>query len=363
MNYQINPKLSLPAYMQLYQQLVKDIVDKVYPFNAKLPSKRLLASETGVSIITIEHALAILVDEGYIEPKQRSGYYVIYQEHDFNSTYLPANRKKSVKKNVDFAWENHFPYSILAKNMRKVMSENGPAIFEECESKGLYALRVQIQKYLLRSRGIHVDVNQIIIGSGTEYLYGLLGQLFSQKNIAIEDPSYEKIEKVYQNFSISIEKLSLKEDGIDYQDLKNSQADILHVTPFHSYPSQISISASKKKEYICWAQKNQRFLIEDNYDSELTVSSKQEDTLFQLSKEDNVIYLNTFSSTIAISVRVGYMLLPKQLLPMYEKKLGFYACTVPLFEQYLIAQLLENGDFERHLNRIRRAKRKLLIQK
>ncbi len=361
MIYKIDSNKAEPAYLQLYQQIVRDIVSQLYPYGSKLPSKRILAAETGLSLITIEHAIELLVDEGYIESRMRSGYFVVYKEIDFNSTNIHKESVTIVKQN-NYHSEDMFPYSILAKSMRKVINDYGEQIMLKSENKGSPVLIKQIQKYLARSRGIIVDSNQIIIGSGAEYLYGIIGQLFFNGCIAIEKPSYSKIKGVYQNFGIKIQELELQSQGISYQDLKMSKADVLHVTPFHSYPSGISVSISKKKEYIRWANHTGGFIVEDNYDSELTVSSKQEDTLYQMSEEDNVIYLNTFSSTIAPSLRVGYMLLPKKLLDQFERKIGFYSCTVPLFEQYVIAQLLSSGDFERHLNRVRRAKRKNLTK-
>ena len=140
-----------------------------------------------------------------------------------------------------------------------------------------------------------------------------------------------------------------------------TKATVLHITPFNSFPSGITASASKRYEYIRWAEKREGYIIEDNYDSELTVSRKNEDTVFSLSERGTVIYLNTFSKTIAPSIRVGYMILPENLLRVFEQRLGFYSCTVPVFEQYVLAQLLQNGDFERHINRVRQAKRKHMM--
>jgi GntR family transcriptional regulator/MocR family aminotransferase len=152
--------------------------------------------------------------------------------------------------------------------------------------------------------------------------------------------------------------LKMGGDGILSSELAGTDAGVLHVTPFHSYPSGVTASASKRWEYLAWAKRTGGYIIEDNYDSELTVSAKNEDTLFSLSGEGRVIYLNTFSRTIAPSMRVGYMVLPEKLLEAFEEKVGFYSCTVPVFEQYVLAELLSDGSFERHVNRIRRQRRK-----
>ena len=159
---------------------------------------------------------------------------------------------------------------------------------------------------------------------------------------------------------MSYELLPLSRDGIDSAVLAKTKADVLHTTPYRSFPSGITASASKRHEYIRWSGKPGRVIIEDDFESEFSVSRKPEDTLFSLSPYDNVIYMNTFSKTISPALRVGYMVLPERFVSEFEDKLGFYSCTVPTFEQFVIAELINNGDFERHINRVRRSKRKMM---
>ena len=356
MRYQIRQSEEKFAYLQLYEQLREDIVGGVLPFGGKLPSKRLLAEETGVSVITVEHTYSILCEEGYTESRQRSGYYVIYRERDFHSAppgggeQRRSGHLKSVKCD--------FPFSVLSRTMRKVLGEYAEEILTKSPNHG--CLKRAISTYLARSSGIFVRPEQIIIGSGAEYLYSLIVQLLGRGRIfALEDPSYEKIRQVYCANGATCEMLRLDGDGIDSGELEHTAATVLHVTPFHSFPSGVTASASKRQEYLRWAEKRGGYIIEDNYDSELTVSKKNEDTIFSFAQNGSVIYLNTFSQTIAPSMRIGYMVLPEQLLEAFEEKLGFYSCTVPVFDQYVLAHLIENGDFERHINRIRRARRKV----
>lgn len=176
---------------------------------------------------------------------------------------------------------------------------------------------------------------------------------------AFETPSYEKIECVYKCSGRKYEPLPLVQDGIDSTALARTKANVLHISPFRSFPSGITASASKKYEYLNWASKSNRLIIEDDFESEFTILSKPEETLFSLTKDDNVIYVNTFSKTISPSLRMGYMVLPMALTESFHEKLGFNSCTVPTFEQLLLLELISNGDFERHINRIRRMKRKL----
>ena len=364
MKYSVEKNNSSPAYLQLYRQLREDIIQGAYPFGSKLPSKRLLADETGVSIITVEHAYALLCEEGYAESRQRSGYYVCFRTGDgfasmADSKASPLSPVASFSAPSDNRNMHHFSYPMLARTMRKVLSDCGDAILEKSPNEGCLALREEIRKYLLRSRGISADISQIVIGSGSEYLYGLIASLLGRDRIyAIESPSYHKIHQVYQSCDVTVETLPLGTDGIESRALRSTKADILHITPYRSFPSGVTASASKRHEYLQWAEKNNRYLIEDDYESEFSVSRKAEETLFAHTKKENVIYMNTFSNTISSSLRIAYMVLPKHLIPVFEERLGFYSCTVPTFEQYVLARLLASGDFERHINRVRRQKRK-----
>ncbi len=357
MNVQIDNNTQEPAYIQLYRHLARDIAAGVYPPDTKLPSKRTIAAEVGVSVITVEHALALLCEEGYVEARERSGYFVIYHETDV----LVSAEKVAIPPDVESPAHEigEFPFSVLAKTMRKVLLDYGDGILVKSPNHGCEMLRNEICRYLARSRGITVRPAQVMIGSGAEYLYGLIAQLIGKEHIfAIEHPCYNKIPKVYSAMGIRCDALSLTPEGISSGELERTEATVLHVTPFNSFPSGISVGISKKLEYLRWAKERGGILIEDNYDSEMTVSKKAEDTLFSLADGTDVIYINTFSKTIAPSMRIGYLLLPETMTEAFNEKLGFYSCTVPLFEQYVLAELLRNGDFERHINRIRRKKRR-----
>ncbi|MCR4685832.1 MAG: PLP-dependent aminotransferase family protein [Lachnospiraceae bacterium] len=358
MNYAIDQNAGISAYMQLYNQLVRDITTGIYPFGKKLPSKRTIAAEVGVSVITVEHSLAMLCDEGYVEPRERSGYFVIYRESDFITERRAIPPIPMIRQPVHT--DSEFPYTVMARTIRRVLMEYGDRILVKSPNHGCSELRNEICAYLARSRGILVEPSRVIIGSGAEYLYGLIAQLIGRERVfAIEHPCYDKIPKVYESMGITCEKLELMADGITTETLEQTNATVLHVTPFNSFPSGISVSISKKKEYLRWAACRNAILIEDNYDSELTVLKKSEDTLFSMAEGVRVLYVNTFSKTIAPSMRIGYLLLPKDMTERFNERLGFYSCTVPLFEQYVLAELLHSGDFERHINRVRRKKRRM----
>lgn len=361
MKYVID-KTQRPAYLQIYKLLKSDIIDGAFAYGSKLPSKRLLANELKVSTVTVEHAYALLCDEGYAEPRQRSGYIVTFRPADgFAASTAAAPAKVHAQQNLsDYPY---FSVSILSKTIRKVLSDYHDVILDKSPNAGCEELRAAIRAYLARNRGIHVQTDQIIIGSGAEYLYGLIVNLLGRDKVyAIETPSYEKIEQIYNAANVVCDLLPFSLDGIDSRALAASHADVLHTTPYRSFPTGITASASKRHEYIRWASARPRFIIESDYGSEFSVSSQPMEPLFVLSSDDNVIYLNTFSRTISPSLRVGYMVLPRQLVAPFQEKLGFYSCTVPTFEQYVLTELINSGDFERHINRVRRNLRKKLAE-
>ncbi|MBR4359712.1 MAG: PLP-dependent aminotransferase family protein [Clostridia bacterium] len=347
-----------PAYLQLYEALREEIVAGAWSCGARLPSRRQMARDRGVSVVTVEHSYELLCQEGYAEARPRSGFFVVYREAD---GLLPAPSLPRSPAPVTARAEtaNAFPFSVLARTMRRVLSEYGEGILQKSPNAGMDELRLAIARYLARNRGMRVEAGQIVIGSGAEYLYGLVVEMLGRKRgYAIECPSYEKIEQVYRAQGITCDLLPLDSDGIRTDALMATAASVLHITPYRSFPSGVTASASKRREYIRWAEKNDRYIVEDDFESEFSLLRKPEETVFSLSPHPNVIYLNTFSRTVSPSIRAGYMVLPRRLLPVFDMRVGFYSCTVPAFEQYVLADLINNGDFERHINRIRRQERR-----
>ena len=377
--YSINPELRQPAYLQLYNQIREDITNGICPFQSKLPSKRYLASETGTSVITVQHAYDLLADEGYIESRERSGYYVIYKENelfpvasaadDFSSSDGAASEPVDaaelheisdipIRGPIVTPEQEQFPFNTLARKARKVLSEYGESLLVRSPNSGTVLLREAIAQYLARSRRMNVAPDQIVIGSGSEYLYNLIVQILGrERTFALEDPSYEKIRLVYEASGVHCEMLPMDREGVRLGALRRSDASVLHVTPFNSYPSGITATASRRAGYIKWASSKDRYIIEDDFDSEFSMSTKAENPLFSLEPQRSVIYMNTFTRTISPAVRVGYMVLPSEQSAAMQEKISIYSCTVPVFTQHLLAELIRSGDFERHINRVRRRRR------
>ena len=330
-----------PAYLSLYESLREEIISGVRPYGSRLPSRRVLSRDRGVSAITAEHSIELLCEEGYAESRPRSGCYVVYRETD-GFTLPPAAAEHRIVSAPPAPDRDTYPFPALARVMRRVLTEYGEEIMVRSPNTGCVLLREALCRYLARNRGIRVRPDQIVIGAGAEYLYGLVVELLGSGRI----------------YGIEAHFCPLGKDGILSEALRSTKASVLHITPFRSFPSGVTATASKRGEYLRWASEPDRYIVEDDYESEFSLLRKPEETLFAGTARQNVIYLNTFSRTVSPSFRVGYMVLPRALLPVFEERVGFYSCTVPTFEQYVLAELISGGDFERHINRIRRSERK-----
>lgn len=296
----------------------------------------------------------MLIDEGYIAARERSGYYVCELD-------LPLKEKKN-KKAVAFNYiqedfskkPQDFEYSLWFKTIRKVISEKGDRLFVKSPNKGCAVLRNAISDYLLRYRGMVAAPQRIIIGSGSEQLYeSVIAILGRDKIYGVENPSYEQIEAVYSGEGARVEKLKMGNDGIESNELTDKKFDVLHVTPFRSYPTDVTTSVLKRYEYLKWTE-NGGYIVEDDFNSEFFIPGQPIEPLYSLDTNSKVIYINTFSKSLSPSMRMGYMILPEALDSVYEEKLGRYSCTVPVLDQYVLAEFIESGNFERHLNRMRR---------
>ena len=349
-------KTNNKKYYSIYIEIKNKILRGDFASGDKLPSKRVCADRYGVSIITVERAYALLEEEGYIRSRERSGYFV--ESIDLSIGASPTAKRAPlphIKESRAQINGRDLEYSLWFKTIRKVISERGEELFVKSPSKGCPILRNAISDYLYRYRGMTADPRRIIIGSGSEQLYEIAVKLLGRDKIyGIEDPSYAQIKAVYLGAGASICPLKFTKDGIDSGELFSSRFDVLHVTPFHSYPSGISTPISKRYEYLKWAQSAKSYIIEDDFDSEFFIPGHPIESLYSLDGGSSVIYINTFSKSISPSMRMGYMILPEALLEVYEERLGRFSCSVPVLDQYILAEFINSGSFERHLNRVRR---------
>ncbi len=364
-------------YEYLCKSIKNDIMHGTLKPGDKLPSKRVFAGNLGVSVITVENAYAQLIDQGYIYSIPKRGYYV----SDFGN--MMAEKKRTFVKEMapltggdtsyfaDFSSNQTssdlFPFTIWSKVVREILSDSRVQLMTNSPCGGISALRKSIAGYLKDFRGMDVQPEQIIIGAGTEYLYSLLIQLLgSDQTYAVENPGYRRLEKIYHSFRVPCAWIPLDPAGICVADLEDAGADIVHVTPSHQYPTGVVMPISRRYELLGWAARGEgRYIIEDDYDSELRLSGHPIPTLQSIDLSEKVIYLNTFTKTLCSTVRISYMILPQGLLSRFYENLSFYSCTVSNFEQYTLARFIEEGKFEAHVNRLRshyRRKRDLLLE-
>ncbi len=361
LTYDLNDKNGKPCYIYLYERIKNDIEKGLLKENFKLPSKRSLAERLKISVLTVQNAYFLLQNEGYIYTKERSGYFVSeIQRIETKINKKPAD--KAITKQeyfMDFCENStnteHFPFTVWAKIFRKELTNN-PDLLRRPPNVGVYKLRKALSDYLYRSRGMAITPNQIVIGAGTEYLYSLIIKILGKDKVyALEDPCYQKMAQIYFAENVKTKFIPLEVSGIDIEKLNLSETDVVHVSPSHHFPTGIVMPAKRRYELLIWANaKTDRYIIEDDYDSEFRYNGKVIPTLMSIDNNERVIFINTFSKTISPGIRISYMVLPEHLMAKFNKLYGFYSCTVSSIEQYALATFVEEGYFERHINRMKK---------
>lgn len=458
---ELHKNKSTPLYMQIYSYIKSEVLARRLKAGNKLPSKRALAAQLGISTITIEGAYGQLMAEGYIYAKAKSGYYIsplesIQQADDstadffqhntlgdaqlfsgpekisyesgytdnmpgasgtvnmaglsnspstsgifvpsslqstntalshasseissrpsITSTSMPSSSTISSKgrmshestaqtscATIDLSSNNilpeSFPFSIWTKLMRHTMSENQALLLTKSPTAGIYSLRCAIAEHLLRFRGMHIQPEQIIIGAGTEYLYELIIKLIGRDKIyCVEDPGYHKLQRIYTDNGACCFSLPIDQQGMSVTALNAVRCDVIHISPSHHFPTGIITPVSRRYELLGWATSGQRYIIEDDYDTEFRLVGKPIPSLFSMDMSSKVIYMNTFSKSLTSTIRISYMVLPMTLMEEFNRRLGYLSCTVSTFEQYTLAEFINQGYFERHINRMRNNYKKL----
>lgn len=360
LTYHFNHELGIPMYEYLYQCIKNDIIQQKLQANEKLPSKRVFAKHLQVSLITIENAYNQLLIEGYIYSIEKKGYFVNSIEYpEIPTQTVPTILEKpQIQYFIDLRTNSislsNFPFSVWSKLTRQVLNSQNSELLIRAHQQGCLELREAICEHLHAFSGMNVSPSQIVIGAGTEYLYNIVIQLLGRdQHYALENPGHRSIAKVYQLNNVHYQYISLDHDGLNIDELKKSQAQIVHISPAHHYPTGISMPIQRRLEILKWATQQHTYIIEDDYDSELRLGGKPIPTLQSIDVSDKVIYMNTFTKTLSSTIRMSYMVLPESLADEYYKRLSFYSCTVSNFEQYTLSRFIENGHFERHINRLR----------
>jgi len=363
---------NIPLYVQIYDQLKKEITSGQLPENSKLMSTRNLAMTLGVSRNTVENAYLQLCSEGYISSKVGSGFIVEKLDNTIISKLkrqdyenIKKHENKTCKINLNDNYKYNFQYGNLSssdfslrlwKNISSkcLSSLTAEEMMSYTSHKGELELRIEIAKYLNKSRGVSCNTEQIVLSSGIGHSLSLLCQLFKNdfKQIALEDPGYNGARNVFSNNGYNIVPISLEKDGISIRELEDSSAKIVYVTPSHQFPTGSVMPISKRLKLLDWAIRKNGIIIEDDYDSELRYNSRPIPSIQGIDSKEYVAYIGTFSKSLAPSMRVSYIILPQSWVERYDKLFSKYHACVPLLHQKIIQQFMYLGYWEKHLRKI-----------
>lgn len=367
---ELNKKSNLPLYEQIYNQIQEDIIKGKLIVGMKLPSKRQLGNFLNVSQTTIEAAYGQLAAEGFIVSVPRKGFFVqAIEELSYVQPAQPIttpNRTRKKEIHIDFSPGHididHFPFTDWRKHAKDIIDESSKNLLLLGDPHGDIELREEIAQYLYHSRGVNCTPAQIIIGSGTEQLLPLLIRILGEDTtFAIEDPGYPLTHYVFSHHNRKVEPIPVDAKGMNIKALQQKKADIAYVTPSHQFPTGAVLSAPRKTALLNWAsEKENRFIIEDDYDSEFRYTGRPIPALYGMDKGQNVIYMSTFSKSLMPSLRIAYTVLPNTLLKRYEDAFIHYVSTVPRLDQHILARFMKVGDFSKHLNRMRTIYKKKL---
>ncbi|MFD2680838.1 MocR-like pyridoxine biosynthesis transcription factor PdxR [Bacillus seohaeanensis] len=365
--FELTPKLDVhseePLYIQLYNYIKEEMkTGKLMP-HTKLPSKRKFAHYLQVSQNTIEAAYGQLVAEGYIESIPRKGYFVCKVEQSlFNIKRNVELVKEKAYWDEDYLYNftiagvdgRSFPFGLYRKLTSEVLRTENEKLLMLGHPQGEYELRETIAKYVYESRGVHCSPSQIIIGSGTQHLTKILFQLLQGSIFAVEDPGYHRKLVTFENSEKHVKMISLDQDGIILSQLEESGANVAFVTPSHQFPCGMIMPISRRMQLLHWAEENkERYIIEDDYDSEFRYSSKPIPALQGLDSNGKVIYMSTFSKALLPSIRLSYMILPKPLIKAYQEEYFFYTQTVSRIDQAILRRFMIEGYWEKHIHKMR----------
>lgn len=373
LTYDLELRGNKPLYEFIYYSIREDILNgKILPFE-KLPSKRMLAEHLRVSVITVKNAYEQLAAEGYITSQEKRGYFVCdvsggiaHKYSDGNIRYINMSQKRVASEDHNIKISQNipdpllFPFSVWSKLLRGVLSEQDSDLLKRVPYNGVYALRKAIADNLYGMRGISADPECIIVGAGTEFLYNLIIQMLGRgKKFALENPGYQKLSHICRLSGADYCTVDIDKYGMSADILRTSGADVVHISPSHHYPTGIVMPVSRRREILDYANSVDGYIIEDDYDGEFRFSGKPIPALKSFDIYGRVIYMNTFSQTISPSIRISYMILPEALMEKFAKEMSFYSCTVPSFEQYTLAKFIEEGYFDKYINRMRNRYRKV----
>lgn len=376
-------------YEQIYEHIRHEIWEGKLLAGERLPSTRSLAAYLQVARSTVDYAYEQLLSEGYIEAKPYKGYFVCPMEEllQLEAEDIPGaetvyrqeqmqehgnnEAENSLSSHYDFAPHgidmSAFPFSVWKRIHKNILNDGNEELWSRGNSQGDYDLRLTISRYLHSSRGVNCKPEQIIVGAGNDYLLMLLEKILGRHvEIAMENPTYMRTRRIFCSFAYHVITVPMDENGMIVSELDKTDARVAYVMPSHQFPTGTVMPIGRRTELLKWANRAEdRYLIEDDYDSEFRYRGKPIPSLQSSDENGKVIYIGTFSKAIAPAIRISYMVLPEPLLEVYHRDCYFYSCTVSRIDQGALNEFIRDGYFERHLNKMRklyRSKHDLLLQ-
>lgn len=350
--FKINITDNEKKYVQLYNYIKSSILNGELSPMEPLPSKRVLAKDLGLSLNTIVEAYNLLLFEGFIFSVEKKGYFVVdynlktkkLKQIEFQISNKPLIKYDFTTKNVD---SKVFPFNKWMKIQNQFSYSKETLI--QSPNKGLMKLRQTISHNIFETKGININPDNIVVGCGVEYLLSIVTKLIDNKNYIVENPGYNKIPKILKNNNCNVKYQNLDDEGVIIKDINNSYN--IYTTPASEFPMGILMSMKRKKELLEYVENNNTFVVEDDFDSEYKYSSTS--TPLLALNPNRVIFLKTFSRTIAPSFRLAYMVLPDRLISIYDKLFSFYSNTVSTLYQLVLNEFFVSGSYYRHLNKTR----------
>ncbi|MGN1405326.1 MAG: PLP-dependent aminotransferase family protein [Erysipelotrichaceae bacterium] len=350
LTYNFPDKKEKPLYEYLYSFIKEDILSGNIKPDEKLPSKRNLARQLKISLITVETAYNQLIIEGYIRSVEKKGYFTenisnlsVYKKENNNTLCLIEEKQI---KNTDF------PYGIWNRLSRRIIGKDNIC---DVPFNGDSNLRIAIARHLKDFHNLSVNPDSIFIGSGSEYLYSVLINYFGRKSaFVIEDPGHLSMARIYELNDVKLNYIPLDKEGISIRELGKTEADVIHISPAHHFPTGITMPLKRRMELLSYARNNNSFIIEDDYDSEFRFNSKPIPPIYALDGSGHTIYMNTFTFTLGKNIRIAYMVLPDSILNDFINKMSFMHNTVSILEQKVLALFIYEGHFESHISKMRK---------
>jgi GntR family transcriptional regulator/MocR family aminotransferase len=356
-----------PLYAQVYEYIKQEIMEGRISYGTKLPSKRKLSEFLQISQNTVEQAYDQLTAEGYIESQPRRGYFVLaYEDLEYIQPVRISREKPEKERKITYDFHpsridtEHFPFDTWRRFARNIIDISHQSLLHMGSPQGEQVLREEIASYLYQARGVHCDPEDIIIGAGIETLLQQFILLMgSDTSYGVEDPGYHVMSRMLKHYPNTVYPLPVDQKGVRVDELEKHRVDIMYVTPSRQFPFGSVLSANRRIKLLNWAsEKENRFILEDDYDSEFRYTGKSIPSLQSMDQNGKVVYLGTFSKSLIPSLRISYMILPKELMKRYRNALSYFQCSVSRIDQHILARFMKEGYFEKHLNRMRNVYRR-----